>query len=165
MVQVHNRLLVACRQADIIPHSTQTTAIIGISPSYSLCGRCSRLLHVQKAIAAIAIIRKHLTCICLGGTRHLPPPPSSPTYVCMYVCKDSAAPAHARTRAHRPAAPRQNSPSCHRHNILRYCYCAIWYFPRISPRPNFFAILYELFNTIQYMPYVIQYFGEWQYIV
>jgi len=24
----------------------------------------------------------------------------------MYVCKDSAAPAHARTRAHRPAAPR-----------------------------------------------------------
>ena len=23
----------------------------------------------------------------------------------MYVCKDSAAPAHARTRAHRPAAP------------------------------------------------------------
>jgi len=27
----------------------------------------------------------------------------------MYVCKDSAAPAHARTRAHRPAAPRQSS--------------------------------------------------------
>jgi len=26
--------------------------------------------------------------------------------VCMYVCTDSAAPAHARTRAHRPAAPR-----------------------------------------------------------
>jgi len=25
-------------------------------------------------------------------------------YICMYVCKDSAAPAHARTRAHRPAA-------------------------------------------------------------
>ena len=25
----------------------------------------------------------------------------------MYVCKDSAAPAHARTRAHRPAAPHQ----------------------------------------------------------
>jgi len=24
--------------------------------------------------------------------------------LCMYVCKDSAAPAHARTRAHRPAA-------------------------------------------------------------
>ena len=30
-------------------------------------------------------------------------------HVCMYVCKDSAAPAHARTRAHRPAAPRQSS--------------------------------------------------------
>jgi len=29
--------------------------------------------------------------------------------VCMYVCKDSAALAHARTRAHRPAAPRQSS--------------------------------------------------------
>jgi len=28
---------------------------------------------------------------------------------CTYVCKDSAAPAHARTRAHRPAAPRQSS--------------------------------------------------------
>jgi len=28
---------------------------------------------------------------------------------CMYVCKDSAAPAHARTRAHRPAAPHQSS--------------------------------------------------------
>jgi len=27
----------------------------------------------------------------------------------MYVCKDSAAPAHARTRADRPAAPRQKS--------------------------------------------------------
>jgi len=27
----------------------------------------------------------------------------------MYVCKDSAAPAHARTRAHRRAAPRQSS--------------------------------------------------------
>ena len=27
----------------------------------------------------------------------------------MYVCKDSAAPPHARTRAHRPAVPRQNS--------------------------------------------------------
>jgi len=27
----------------------------------------------------------------------------------MFVCKDSAAPAHARTRAHRPAAPRQGS--------------------------------------------------------
>ena len=27
----------------------------------------------------------------------------------MYVCKDSAAPAHARTRAHRPAAPHQSS--------------------------------------------------------
>ena len=26
--------------------------------------------------------------------------------VCMYVCKDSAAPAHAHTRAHRPAAPK-----------------------------------------------------------
>jgi len=25
------------------------------------------------------------------------------------MCKDSAAPAHARTRAHRPAAPRQQS--------------------------------------------------------
>jgi len=31
------------------------------------------------------------------------------TYVCMHVCKDSAAPAHERTRAHRPAAPRQSS--------------------------------------------------------
>jgi len=30
-------------------------------------------------------------------------------YLCMHVCKDSAAPAHARTRAHRPAAPRQSS--------------------------------------------------------
>jgi len=30
-------------------------------------------------------------------------------YVYMYVCNDSAAPAHARTRAHRPAAPRQSS--------------------------------------------------------
>jgi len=29
--------------------------------------------------------------------------------VCMYVCKDSALPAHARTRAHRPAAPHQSS--------------------------------------------------------
>jgi len=30
--------------------------------------------------------------------------------ICMYViCKDSAAPAHARTRAHRPAAPHQSS--------------------------------------------------------
>jgi len=29
--------------------------------------------------------------------------------VCMYVCKDSAAAAHARTRAHRPAAPCQSS--------------------------------------------------------
>jgi len=29
--------------------------------------------------------------------------------VSMYVCKDSAAPAHARTRARRPAAPRQSS--------------------------------------------------------
>jgi len=29
--------------------------------------------------------------------------------VCMYVCKYSAAPAHARARAHRPAAPRQSS--------------------------------------------------------
>ena len=28
---------------------------------------------------------------------------------CMSVCKDSAAPAHARARAHRPAAPRQSS--------------------------------------------------------
>jgi len=28
---------------------------------------------------------------------------------CMCTCKDSAAPAHARTRAHRPAAPRQSS--------------------------------------------------------
>jgi len=27
----------------------------------------------------------------------------------VYVCKDSAAPALARTRAHRPAAPRQSS--------------------------------------------------------
>jgi len=27
----------------------------------------------------------------------------------VYVCKDSAAPAHAHTRAHRPAAPRQSS--------------------------------------------------------
>jgi len=27
----------------------------------------------------------------------------------MYVCKDSAAPAHAHTRAHRPAAPHQSS--------------------------------------------------------
>jgi len=27
----------------------------------------------------------------------------------MYVCKHSAAPAHARTRAHRPAAPHQSS--------------------------------------------------------
>jgi len=27
----------------------------------------------------------------------------------MYVCKDSAAPALARTRAHRPAAPHQSS--------------------------------------------------------
>jgi len=27
---------------------------------------------------------------------------------CMYVCKDSAAPAHARTRTHRPAASRQS---------------------------------------------------------
>ena len=26
----------------------------------------------------------------------------------MYVCKDSAAPARARTRAHRPAAPHQS---------------------------------------------------------
>jgi len=34
-----------------------------------------------------------------------------PWYVCMYVCvcKDSAAPAHARTRVHRPAAPHQSS--------------------------------------------------------
>ena len=30
-------------------------------------------------------------------------------YVCMYVCKDLAAPAHARTLAHRPAAPHQSS--------------------------------------------------------
>ena len=29
--------------------------------------------------------------------------------LCMHVCTDSAAPAHARTRAHRPAAPRQSS--------------------------------------------------------
>jgi len=29
--------------------------------------------------------------------------------MCMFVKKDSAAPAHARTRAHRPAAPRQSS--------------------------------------------------------
>jgi len=29
--------------------------------------------------------------------------------LCMYVCTDSAAPAHARTRAHRPAASRQSS--------------------------------------------------------
>ena len=29
--------------------------------------------------------------------------------ICMYVCKDSAAPVHARTRAHRPAAPHQSS--------------------------------------------------------
>jgi len=27
----------------------------------------------------------------------------------MYVCKDSAAPAHARPHAHRPAAPHQSS--------------------------------------------------------
>jgi len=33
------------------------------------------------------------------------------TVVCMYVCKDSAEPAHARARAHahRPAAPHQSS--------------------------------------------------------
>jgi len=39
----------------------------------------------------------------------------------MYACNDSAAPAHARTRAHRPAAPRQSSgvPACHRHHIPR----------------------------------------------
>jgi len=30
-------------------------------------------------------------------------------HVC--VCKDSAAPAHARTRAHRPAAPHQSQSS------------------------------------------------------
>ena len=40
-----------------------------------------------------------------------PSPPSLPTILrnIMYVCKDSAAPAHACTRAHRPAAPHQSS--------------------------------------------------------
>jgi len=33
----------------------------------------------------------------------------APIPAIMYVCKDSAAPAHARTRAHMPAAPHQNS--------------------------------------------------------
>jgi len=34
---------------------------------------------------------------------------NSNSNVCMHACKDSAAPAHARTRAHRPAAPHQSS--------------------------------------------------------
>jgi len=39
----------------------------------------------------------------------------------MYVCKDSAAPAHARTRAHRPAAPHQSSDN----NYIIYIYIII----------------------------------------
>ena len=33
----------------------------------------------------------------------------SPPLECMYVCKNLSAPAHARTRPHRPAAPHQSS--------------------------------------------------------
>ena len=38
----------------------------------------------------------------------------------MYVCKDLAAPAHARTRAHRPAAPRHQSSGASRNIIISY---------------------------------------------
>jgi len=45
--------------------------------------------------------------------RYLSPGPGG-LYSCMYVYKDkdSAAPTHARTRAHRPAAPRQRPEVC-----------------------------------------------------
>ena len=48
-------------------------------------------------------------------------------YACMNACTDSAAPAHARTRAHRPAAPRQSSSvSQTPHPMYIYLYIYIY---------------------------------------
>jgi len=60
-------------------------------------------LHVCLCMCAMRRTRSSYLLLCF--------------YVCMYVGKDPAAPAHARTRAHRPATPCQSSdvsnrPAC-----------------------------------------------------
>ena len=49
------------------------------------------------------LLTQHSTQTTIG------PPSLCGRRVCMYVCIDSVASAHARTRAHRPAVPRQSS--------------------------------------------------------
>jgi len=55
--------------------------------------------------APLLALLERQSALAQVGVRHLA---RSIHLVCMYVCKDSAAPAHARTRAHRPAAQRQS---------------------------------------------------------
>jgi len=62
-------------------------------------------------------------CICCLRLYYNVSVQSVPNCRAMYVCKDSAAPAHPRKRAHRPAAPHQSSPACHRQTVELYCYC------------------------------------------
>jgi len=93
--------------------------VCGVRARVCVCVRaCVRVyvcVRVSVHVSVFVCVCVYLLCLCLCGLVHLLPshlhahPLYSQTHVSMYVCKDSAAPAHAHTRAHRPAAPRQSS--------------------------------------------------------
>jgi len=85
----------------------------GLYARVCACAGAAKSLH--------AYMHTYIVCVCVVGGRpkgrrggeesskNFFRTRASRQVVCMYVCKDSAAPAHARTRAHRPAAPHQSS--------------------------------------------------------